>query len=202
MCRKSFLHDGSVLERHLYETLGAADLQGDLRLFADGEEFMTLILVMDNDFAIGKNGGLLCSLPEDMKHFRGTTKDSIVVMGRKTYESFPKRPLPNRENLVLSHSVKELDGARVFGDISALLEYVKGADRQVFVIGGGEIYKQLEPYCNEALITRVYENFGGDVFFKDIEHDRSWRFEESSPVIETGGKRIRFMRFVRTENDD
>ena len=161
---------------------------------------MTLILVMDNDCAIGKDGGLLCRLPEDMKNFRAVTLNSTVIMGRKTYESFPKRPLPDRENLVLSRSVGELEGARVFADIESLLEYVKTLKNKVFVIGGGEIYKQLAPYCDEALITRLYENMGGDVFFEDIEHNHDWELVESSFVIETGGKNIRLLRFVRKTN--
>ena len=158
---------------------------------------MTLILVMDNDCAIGRGGGLLCRLPEDMKHFRETTKNSVVIMGRKTYESFPKRPLPDRENLVLSRSGAAIDGAEVFGDIPSVLERVKGSEKPVFVIGGAEIYRQLAPYCDEALITRVYENFGGDVFFEDIEHDREWSLAESSAVIETKCRKIRFFRYVR-----
>ena len=160
---------------------------------------MTLILVMDNDCAIGKNNGLLCSLPADMKHFREVTQNSAVIMGRKTYESFPKRPLPNRENIVLSRSVKKLEGALVFDDVEKLLKYVKTSDKKIFVIGGGEVYAQLEKYCGEALITRVYENFDGDVFFKDIERDPEWRLAESSPLIETGGRNIRFFRFLRNE---
>lgn len=158
---------------------------------------MTLILVMDNDCAIGKDGGLLCRLPADMKRFREITTGCAVIMGRKTYESFPKRPLPDRENIVLSRSVKELDGAAVFDDIEKLLKYVGTPDGKVFVIGGGEIYKQLEPYCDEALITRVYENFNGDVFFKDIEHDPSWALADRSTTLETGGRKIRYLRFVR-----
>lgn len=160
---------------------------------------MTLILVMDNDCAIGRNGGLLCRLPADMKHFRETTKGAAVIMGRKTYESFPKRPLPDRENLVLSRSIKELDGARVFGDIDSLLDYVKTLKSKVFVIGGGDVYKQLAPYCDEALITRLYENMGGDVFFEDIEHDPQWELADSSFVVETGCKNIRVLRFVRNK---
>lgn len=160
---------------------------------------MTLILVMDNDCAIGRNGGLLCRLPADMKHFRETTKGAAVIMGRKTYESFPKRPLPDRENLVLSRSIKELDGARVFGDIGSLLGYVKTLKSKVFVIGGGDVYKQLAPYCDEALITRLYENMGGDVFFEDIEHDPQWELADSSFVVETGCKNIRVLRFVRNK---
>lgn len=158
---------------------------------------MTLILVMDNDCAIGKNGDLLYRLPEDMKHFRETTKNSTVIMGRKTYESFPKRPLPDRENLVLSRNSKKIDGARVFPDIKSLLKYANSLENRVFVIGGGEIYEQLLPHCDEALVTRVYESFGGDVFFTDIEHSPDWVLAEASPVIETNGKNIRFLRFVR-----
>lgn len=158
---------------------------------------MKLILVMDNDNAIGRGGELLCRLPEDMKRFRELTTGSVVIMGRKTYESFPKRPLPNRENLVLSRSVKELEGAEVFTDIERVLKRVENSEKTVFVIGGEEIYRQLAPYCDEALITRVYENFGGDAFFEEIERDPAWLLAESSPVIETGCRRIRFFRYVR-----
>ncbi len=158
---------------------------------------MTLILVMDNDCAIGKNGELLCSLPEDMKHFRETTQNSAVIMGRKTYESFPKRPLPNRENLVLSRSASEIEGAEVFGCVEDVLKRVQGIEKPVFVIGGAEIYKQMAPYCDTALITRVYENFGGDAFFEDIEHDKTWQIAETSPIVETNCRNIRFMKFVK-----
>lgn len=158
---------------------------------------MKLILVMDNDCAIGRCGGLLCRLPEDMKHFRETTKNSVVIMGRKTYESFPKRPLPNRENLVLSRSGKAIEGAEVFGDIESVLARVKDCEKPVFVIGGAEIYKQLAPYCSEALITRVYESFGGDAFFEDIEHSDEWELAESSAVIETNCRKIRFFRYLK-----
>ena len=158
---------------------------------------MTIILVMDNDFAIGKNGGLLYSLPEDMKRFREITQNSTVIMGRRTYESFPKRPLPNRENLVLSRSAENIEGARVFPNVESVLEYVKDSPNKVFVIGGGEVYRQLLPYCGEALITRVYDSFGGDVFFYDIENDPEWELVEKSEEIETNGKIIRFLKFIR-----
>lgn len=158
---------------------------------------MCIILVTDNDNAIGRDGKLLCSLPEDMKRFRETTVGSIVIMGRKTWESFPKRPLPNRENIVLSRSAKELDGAEVFSDVESVLKRVQNSDKRVFVIGGAEVYRQFAQFCDEALITRVYENFGGDVFFKDIERDPEWRLAESSALVETGCRRIRFFRYVK-----
>lgn len=158
---------------------------------------MKLILVMDNDCAIGRNGGLLTRLPDDMKRFRELTQGSVVIMGRKTYESFPKRPLPNRENLVLSRSAKEIDGAEVFPSVESVLERVKNCDKPVFVIGGAEIYKQLAPHCDEALITRVYESFGGDTFFEDIEHSSEWELAEASVVLETNCHKIRFFRYLK-----
>lgn len=158
---------------------------------------MKLILVMDNDCAIGRNGGLLTWLPDDMKRFRETTKGSVVIMGRKTYESFPKRPLPNRENLVLSRSAKAIEGAEVFPSVKSVLERVKNSEKPVFVIGGEEIYKQFAPYCDEALITRVYESFGGDTFFIDIERSKDWQLEEASIVLETNCHKIRFFRYLK-----
>lgn len=158
---------------------------------------MKLILVMDNDCAIGRGGGLLTWLPDDMKRFREVTKGSVVIMGRKTYESFPKRPLPNRENLVLSRSEKAIEGAEVFASVESVLERVRDCGKPVFVIGGAEIYKQLAPYCDEALITRVYENFGGDTFFEDIERSDEWELAESSIVLETNCHKIRFFRYLK-----
>ena len=119
---------------------------------------MTVILVADNDWAIGKDGGLLARLPEDMKHFRETTRGGVVLMGRKTWESFPKRPLPERENCVLTRSGETPEGARVFSNVDSMVEYAKSAEadgRQVFVIGGGQVYEQLLGYCDKALITQI-----------------------------------------------
>lgn len=158
---------------------------------------MTIILAADCDWAIGKNGGLLAHIPEDMKFFRETTNNSTVVMGRKTWDSFPRKPLPNRVNCVISRSLKELGGAKVFGSVEEFLDYSKSVEGRIFVIGGGEIYRQLLPYCDEALITRIYECFDGDVFFTDIEHDKDWELAEVSPAIDSECRTIRFFRYVR-----
>ncbi len=160
---------------------------------------MTLILAADCDWAIGKDGNLLAHIPEDMKFFRETTTGSTVVMGRKTWDSFPKKPLPDRKNCVISRMVKQLDGAEVFGSVEDFLKYAEKAEEKIYVIGGAEIYKQLLPYCDEALITRIYECFHGDVFFEDIEHDRDWELKEVSPAIESECRRIRFFRYERVK---
>lgn len=158
---------------------------------------MTIILAADHDWAIGKDGELLTSIPEDMKFFRETTKGSTVVMGRKTWDSLPKKPLPDRVNCVLSRTMKSAEGAQVFGSVDELLKFTKNADGKVFVIGGAEIYNELLPHCDEAYITRIYENFHGDVFFEDIEHDKEWELLEASPVISSECRNIRFFHYKR-----
>ena len=158
---------------------------------------MTIILVADNNWAIGKNGNLLARLPEDMKRFREITTGHTVVMGRKTYESFPKRPLPDRVNCVISRTQKEIEGAEVFGSVEEFLRYAKGVNDEIFVIGGGEIYSQFLPYCDKAYITRVYESFEGDTFFTDIDALPEWEAVKASDIIETNGFKIRFIDYVR-----
>ncbi len=158
---------------------------------------MTLILVADNDWAIGVNGGLLTRLPADMKRFKELTAGNTVVMGRKTYESFPKRPLPDRENCVISRTQKDIEGAKCFDSIEEFMEYAKTVQNEIYVIGGGEIYRQMLPLCDKAIITRVYECFGGDTFFTDIDALPEWELTESSEIIETNCHRIRFMTYVR-----
>lgn len=158
---------------------------------------MTLILVADNDWAIGRNGDLLTRLPADMKRFREITTGHTVVMGRKTYESFPKRPLPDRVNCVISRTCTDIEGAEAFGSIEEFLEYAKGVQDEIFVIGGGEIYRQMLPYCDKAIITRVYESFAGDTFFTDMDKLDDWEISEASDIIETNCHKIRFINYVR-----
>ena len=98
---------------------------------------MTIILAADSDWAIGRDGGLLAHIPEDMKFFRETTANSTVVMGRKNWESIGAKPLPGRVNCVISRSVKQLDGAQVFGSVEEFLGFAEKAEGKVFVIGGG-----------------------------------------------------------------
>lgn len=158
---------------------------------------MTFILVADNDWAIGRNGDLLTRLPADMKRFREITTGHTVVMGRKTYESFPKRPLPDRVNCVISRTCTDIEGAKVFGSIEEFLEYAKSVQDEIFVIGGGEIYRQMLPYCDKAIITRVYESFAGDTFFTDMDKLDDWEISEASDIIETNCHKIRFINYVR-----
>ena len=112
---------------------------------------MNLIAAVDKNWAIGKDNKLLVSIPIDMKFFRETTTGKVVVMGRKTLESFPNGlPLKNRTNIVLTHNANyDGKGAIVVNTMEALLEELKKYNSEdIYVIGGEQIYKALLPYCD------------------------------------------------------
>lgn len=119
---------------------------------------MKMIVAADLNWGIGIKGDLLTPLPEDMKLFREKTKDSVVIMGRKTLESFPgHKPLKNRVNIVITTS-KELNTEGIV-KVSSVEEAVKEAekykDKEVFVIGGGTVYTQMLDLCDTAYITKI-----------------------------------------------
>lgn len=119
---------------------------------------MKLIVAVDKEWNIGNNGNLLFRLPLDMKFFRTQTTDKIVVMGRKTLESFPNsKPLKNRVNIVLSRNKDyAVEGAQVVSDTNDLQELLKEYNSDsVYVIGGESIYRLLMPMCDTAIITHV-----------------------------------------------
>jgi dihydrofolate reductase len=142
-----------------------------------------LIVAMDNERGIGKNNDLMWHLPADMKFFRETTTGHIVVMGRKNWDSIPEkfRPLPNRENVVLTRNTDYLaSGARVFHSLQDCLSYFSGEDQKdVFIIGGGEIYRQaLDLKCiDEMYITHVDAVYGADTFFPEFDEEK-WKVRE------------------------
>jgi dihydrofolate reductase len=132
---------------------------------------VSLIVAMDAKRGIGKNNDLMWHLPADMNFFKETTKNQIVVMGRKNYDSIPEkfRPLPNRLNVVLTRSKEfKADNCLVFNSLSDCLGFFKNEkERKIFIIGGGEIYKMiLDAKClNEMFITYIDGVFDADTFF-------------------------------------
>lgn len=149
---------------------------------------MIAIAAMALNRAIGHEGRIPWHLPKDLKFFKRTTLGHIVVMGRKTYESLG-RPLPDRENIVLSHRPIEQPGARRVGSIAEIPVDTEG--RKVFVIGGAEIYKALLPRCAELLLTVVKRTPEADVFFPDFESE----FDLAEVLDEDDDLEIR--RYVR-----
>ena len=138
---------------------------------------MNLIAAVDKNWAIGKNNKLLVSIPDDMKFFRETTTGKVVVMGRKTLESFPgKKPLKNRVNIVLtSDNSYQVDGAVIVHDMDELHEELKKYDSQdIYVIGGESIYRQLLDECDVAHITKIDFSYEADAWFPNLDEKEEW----------------------------
>ncbi|AGI11806.1 dihydrofolate reductase [Bacillus phage Izhevsk] len=133
---------------------------------------ISLIACVDMGMGIAdKEGNLLFDLPADLRYFRETTKKQIVVMGRKTWESLPedKRPLDRRENYVLTRDKDFVaEGATVIHSIEEILELGKGK-KEVFIMGGGELYKQMMPHADKMYVTHVHNlNIDARVFFPNF----------------------------------
>ena len=138
---------------------------------------MNLIAAVDKNWAIGRNNKLLVSIPDDMKFFRETTTGKVVVMGRKTLESFPgKKPLKNRVNIVLtSDNSYQVDGAVIVHDMDELHEELKKYDSQdIYVIGGESIYRQLLDECDVAHITKIDFFYEADAWFPNLDEKEEW----------------------------
>ncbi len=162
---------------------------------------MKLIAAVDNEWNIGNKGGLLFSLPDDMKFFRTTTSGKIVVMGRKTLESFPNsKPLKNRVNIVLSRSNHDVEGAEFVTSVDELLGKLKEYDTDdVYVIGGAQIYSLLLPYCDTALITHVDTVASeADSKLPELNADE-WKITEQSDIHENNGIKFRFTTYKRVK---
>ena len=144
---------------------------------------MNLIVAVDKNWGIGKNNKLLVSIPSDMKFFRSETNGKVVVMGRKTLESFPNgMPLKNRTNIVLTRDQNyHVKDTIVVHDIPELLEELKKyPDDQIYVIGGGKVYEELLPYCNVAHVTKIDFAFEADTYFPNLDQMEEWEITASS----------------------
>jgi dihydrofolate reductase len=144
---------------------------------------MNLIACVDSNWAIGKNNQLLVHIPADMKFFRETTTGKVVVMGRKTLESFPNaQPLKNRTNIVLtSDRSYRAAGAVVVGSMEELhRELEKYPSEDIYVIGGESIYRQLLDECDTAHITKVDFAYSADAYFPNLDENSQWQVTEDS----------------------
>ena len=144
---------------------------------------MNLIAAVDKNWAIGYQNKLLTSIPEDMKFFRQTTTGKVVVMGRKTLESFPgKKPLKNRTNIVLTKNPSyQAEGAIVVHSEDELREELKKYDSEdIFVIGGESIYRQLLDECDKAYITKIEYAYTADAYFPNLDEKEEWKITAES----------------------
>ena len=131
---------------------------------------LSLIVAISENHAIGKAGDLLCHLPNDLKHFKALTTGATVVMGKKTFFSLPRRPLPNRRNIVLTRDITfSHDGVDVAHSTEEL-KTMLSVDEKVFIIGGGEVYRQFMPIVDGLGITHIHHTWDdADTFFPEID---------------------------------
>ena len=161
---------------------------------------MNLIAAVDKNWAIGKNNELLVSIPNDMKMFRQMTTGKVVVMGRKTLESFPNGlPLKNRVNIVLTKNQNyQVKGAIIVHSVEEVLEELKKYDSEdVYVIGGEQIYRQMLPYCKVAHVTKIDYAYQADAYFPNLDEMPEWVIEADSEEQTYYDLEYAFYKYIR-----
>lgn len=161
---------------------------------------MNLIVAVDQNWAIGNKNELLVSIPRDKKFFREMTTGKIVVMGRKTLESFPNGlPLQNRTNIVLTTNRDyKVKGAIFVHSLEELFEELKKyKSEEIYVIGGGKVYEQLFPYCDVAHVTKIEHCYVADTYFPNLDKSGEWEITADSDEQTYFDLEYYFLRYER-----
>lgn len=160
---------------------------------------MNLIVAANENWVIGKGGNLLYSLPDDLKYFKETTLNKVVVMGSKTYLSLPIRPLKNRTNIVVAYE-GNFEGATTVHNFEELrVELLKHNQDDIFVIGGGSIYSSLLRYCKKAYVTKIFKKDEGDTYFPNLDAMPNWHLTNQGNTQNQNGIDFAFCIY---ENSD
>ncbi len=161
---------------------------------------MNIIVAVDKNWGIGNRGELLVSIPKDQKMFRQETTGKVVVLGRKTLDTFPqKQPLPNRTNIILTHDKNyQVKGAIVVHSVEELLsELKKYPSKDIYIIGGESIYQQMLPYCDTAHVTQIDHEYQADAFFPNLDEDPAWEMTAEGEEETYFDLEYRFVRYNR-----
>ena len=161
---------------------------------------MNIIVAVDKNWGIGNRGELLVSIPKDQKMFRQETTGKVVVLGRKTLDTFPqKQPLPNRTNIILTHDTNyQVKGATVVHSVEELLAKLKKyPSEDVYIIGGESIYQQMLPYCDTAHVTQIDHEYQADAFFPNLDEDLAWEMTAEGEEETYFDLEYRFVRYNR-----
>lgn len=133
---------------------------------------LSMIAAIGNNYELGYQNQLLCHLPVDLKHFKEITSGHAVIMGDRTWESLPKKPLPNRRNIVVTLDDVTFPDCETVHSIEEAMELVRDED-EAFVMGGATMYRLFMPFADRLYITRIMSDFTADVFFPTIK-DEEW----------------------------
>ena len=168
---------------------------------------ISAIVAVDKDWGIGYQGQLLEHLPPDMKYFKELTMGNIVIMGRKTWDSLPVKPLQDRSNIILSRTLQR--GSWIYDDQAHYIQFTPDATEHdlkafqnsahhFFVIGGGEIYKQLLPYCDRVYVTFIGKSHDNvDTYFPNLDKDPEWEVSTCTELREYGNIPYAFLTYDR-----
>lgn len=144
---------------------------------------MNAIVAVDQNWAIGNKNDLLIRIPSDHKHFREETTGKVVVLGRKTLETFPQgMPLQSRTNIILTSDVNyKVKGAIIVHSIEALLEELqKYNEEDIYIIGGESVYRQMLPYCKVVHVTKINRAYDADSYYPNLDLDKEWHLTADS----------------------
>ena len=158
---------------------------------------MEAIVAIYEDWGIGCCGTQPIALSVDRKFFREMTRGAMVIVGRRTVADFPgQKPLPGRVNVVLTRTQQEIPGFTVCTSPEEAVELAKTSEKAM-VIGGGSIYRQMLPFCDSVLVTKVHCCPGSDTYFPNLDEDPAWELAEILLSGEENGIRYEMCRYRR-----
>jgi len=143
---------------------------------------ISIIVAIDENYAIGKDNDLLWHISGDLKRVKKLTTGNVIIMGRNTYLSLPKRPLPNRINMVITDKQGE-----IFNDCVMAYSFKEALDKmsntkENFIFGGASVYKQFFPLATKLYLTKVHKSYNADVFFPEIDYSK-WDIESKEDFL-------------------
>ena len=162
---------------------------------------ISAIVAVDNNWGIGYNGDLLEHIPEDLKYFKELTTGHVVVMGRKTWDSLPQKPLKDRLNIVISRQPRGPLGEMAFtismGEVKICFA-LSGNDKEWFVIGGGSIYQELLPFCDRVYVTKIYKDHDNvDTYFPNLDKLEEWASATCGQLLTHNDLTYQFWQYDR-----
>ena len=158
---------------------------------------ISAIVAVGKNFEIGYKNNLLCYISEDLKRFKKITTGNVVIMGRKTFESLPKGALPNRQNIVITRNDNlTFENCTMANSIENAIEKAD-SNKEIFIIGGEQIYKKAMQYIDKLYLTKIFESFdNADAFFPEINFD-DWEITEESDIFLTDKCDYQFQTLLR-----
>ncbi len=164
---------------------------------------LSIIVAIAQNMAIGNNNRLLCHLSDDLKRFKSLTSGHTVIMGRNTFDSLPRKPLPNRRNVVITRNPAfSYPAVETVGSVGQSLA-LSSSDSEAFVMGGASVYAQFLPYVDKLYVTWIYQAFEADTFFPTIDPDVFVQTSLTEPMTDpSNGIRFAYAEYLRRSLTD